>query len=61
MPATISATLLEAFAEFEALYTPAAFRATTPTTDQIQSEESDLHGTSLLTMAKELGRRSTPP
>jgi hypothetical protein len=56
MPATISATLLEAFAEFEALYTPAAFRATTPTTDQIQSEESDLHGTPLLTMAKELGR-----
>jgi hypothetical protein len=32
---TISATLQAAFAEFEALYTPAAFSATTPTTDQI--------------------------
>jgi ribosomal protein S18 acetylase RimI-like enzyme len=31
----ISATLRAAFAEFEALYTPAAFRATTPTADQI--------------------------
>jgi ribosomal protein S18 acetylase RimI-like enzyme len=35
--AAISATLLEAFAEFEALYTAAAFRATVPTADQIQS------------------------
>ena len=31
----ISATLQAAFAEFETLYTPAAFSATTPTTDQI--------------------------
>jgi len=31
----ISATLRAAFAEFETLYTPAAFSATTPTTDQI--------------------------
>ena len=31
----ISDTLRAAFAEFEPLYTPAAFRATTPTTDQI--------------------------
>jgi putative acetyltransferase len=31
----ISATLQAAFAEFEILYTPAAFSATTPTTDQI--------------------------
>jgi ribosomal protein S18 acetylase RimI-like enzyme len=37
----ISATLREAFAEFEALYTPAAFRATTPTTDQIQSRMAE--------------------
>ena len=31
----ISATLGAAFAEFETLYTPAAFSATTPTTDRI--------------------------
>src|SRR6266542_2249307 len=31
----ISATLRAAFAQFETLYTPAAFSATTPTTDQI--------------------------
>jgi putative acetyltransferase len=31
----ISATLRAAFAEFETLYTPAAFSATTPTTGQI--------------------------
>jgi GNAT superfamily N-acetyltransferase len=31
----ISATLRAAFAEFEPLYTPAAFSATTPTTEQI--------------------------
>ena len=37
----ISATLREAFAEFEALYTPAAFRATTPTTDQIRTRMAE--------------------
>src|SRR5712691_11842379 len=37
----ISATLREAFAEFEALYTPAAFWATTPTTDQIQARMAE--------------------
>jgi N-acetylglutamate synthase-like GNAT family acetyltransferase len=37
----ISATLREAFAEFEALYTPAAFQATTPTTDQIQTRMAE--------------------
>jgi ribosomal protein S18 acetylase RimI-like enzyme len=31
----ISVTLRAAFAEFQTLYTPAAFSATTPTTDQI--------------------------
>jgi hypothetical protein len=37
----ISATLLEAFAEFEALYTPAAYRATTPTSDQIRARMAE--------------------
>ncbi|MGH7709929.1 MAG: GNAT family N-acetyltransferase, partial [Gemmatimonadaceae bacterium] len=32
----ISATLRDAFAEFEALYTPAGFRATTPTASEIE-------------------------
>jgi ribosomal protein S18 acetylase RimI-like enzyme len=37
----ISATLREAFAEFEALYTPAAFRATTPAADQIRARMAE--------------------
>jgi GNAT superfamily N-acetyltransferase len=37
----ISATLREAFAEFEALYTPAAFRATTPPADQIRARMAE--------------------
>jgi ribosomal protein S18 acetylase RimI-like enzyme len=37
----ISATLLAAFAEFEALYTPAAFQATVPTADQIQARMAE--------------------
>jgi GNAT superfamily N-acetyltransferase len=37
----IARVLDQAFAEFEAQYTPAAFAATTPTSDQIQKRWSD--------------------
>jgi len=37
----ISSLLYQAFVEFEPLYTPAAFAATTPTSDQIQKRWND--------------------
>ena len=37
----ITRLLYKAFVEFEALYTPAAFAATTPTADQIQKRWSE--------------------
>ena len=37
----ISSVLYQAFAEFEPQYTPAAFAATTPTSDQIQKRWSE--------------------
>src|SRR5215216_6441612 len=39
--AIIARVLYQAFVEFEAQYTPAAFAATTPTSDQIQKRWSD--------------------
>ena len=39
--ASIASVLYRAFAEFEPLYTPAAFAATAPTSDQIQKRWSD--------------------
>ena len=39
--AIIARVLYQAFVEFEAQYTPAAFAATTPTSDQIQGRWSD--------------------
>jgi GNAT superfamily N-acetyltransferase len=38
---SIAATLREAFAEFEPLYTPAGFRATTPTPEQLRGRWSE--------------------
>ena len=38
---SIASVLYQAFAEFETLYTPAAFAATTPTSDQIQKRWSE--------------------
>ncbi len=37
----IAAALREAFAEFEALYTPSAFRATTPTGDEVRARMAE--------------------
>ncbi len=37
----IAATLYDAFAPFEPLYTPAAFRATTPTAEQLRARWSE--------------------
>jgi hypothetical protein len=37
----IAATLRAAFADFESLYTPGAFRATTPTADRIIVRTTD--------------------
>jgi len=68
--AAIAAVLYQAFVEFEPYYTPAAFAATTPTSDQIQkrwsegpvwvvAEESQLVGTvSAVTKAEGLYIRS---
>jgi len=39
--AAIAAVLYQAFVEFESLYTPAAFAATTPASDQIQKRWSE--------------------
>jgi GNAT superfamily N-acetyltransferase len=39
--ASIASVLYQAFVEFEPLYTPAAFSATTPTSDQIQKRWSE--------------------
>ena len=39
--AVIASMLYQAFVEFEPLYTPAAFAATTPTSDQIQKRWSE--------------------
>ena len=39
--AAIAAVLYQAFVEFEPLYVPAAFAATTPTSDQIQKRWSE--------------------
>jgi len=39
--AVIASVLYQAFVEFEPLYTPAAFAATTPTSDQIQKRWSE--------------------
>jgi hypothetical protein len=61
----IASILRQAFVEYEPLYTPAAYAATTPTFDQIERRwdegPHELFGTPLFTMVKQLQPTSSVP